>query len=124
MSAIYKKFAPILGREDGATPHIPDPMLDNDISWNWERSHFETFMNRVKEAEETATKALETDDQEEAVRQWQKLFGEVKVKGITQNLTKVSPGIASITSVGIVGSQTPTTGRVIVSKPTTYYGEE
>jgi hypothetical protein len=128
MSVIYNKFAPILGRDDGATPHIPDPMLGNDISWNWDRSHFETFMNRVKEAEETATKALETDNQEEAVKQWQKLFGEENfpkdVKEAARELAKATPGIASIASAGFVSNQAPTMGRFTVSQPTKFYGDK
>jgi hypothetical protein len=128
MSAIYNKFAPVLGREDGATPHIPDPMLNNDISWNWDRSHFATFMNRVKEAKEAASKALDTENQEEAVRQWQNLFGEDKfpkdVKQATKDLARAMPGVASVASSGFVSAQMPKSGRFIMSQPTKYYGDE
>ncbi len=128
MSAIYAKFAPVFGRDDGATPHIPDPMLNNDISWNWERSHFETFMRRVKEAGDLATEALQTEDQDQAVRSWQKLFGEDKfpkeVKQAARDLAKAVPGVASVSGVGFVSAMRPTTGRYIVSQPTKYYGEE
>lgn len=127
MSAIYNKYAPILGREDGATPHIPDPMLNNDISWNWDRSHFETFMKRVKEAEDAATKALDTDNQEDAVKLWQKIFGEDKfpkdVKQAAKNLAKAAPGVASVASAGYVSAQLPVSGRFTVSQPTKYYGD-
>jgi len=128
MSAIYAKFAPILGRNDGATPHIPDPMLSNDISWNWERSHFETFMRRVKEASDVATGALQTDDQHEAVQSWQKLFGEQKfpseAKQAARGLAEAVPGIASVSSAGFVSAARPTVGRYTVSQPTKFYGEK
>jgi len=128
MSAIYIKFAPILGREDGATPHIPDPMLGDDISWNWERIYFETFMHRVKEAENAATKALQTDKQEEAVKLWQIVFGEDKfpkdVKHATQKLAEAAPGIAFVSSVGFIHTQQPSFGKYVASQSTKFYGEE
>lgn len=128
MAAIYVKFAPLLGRTDGATPHIPDPMLGNDISWNWERSHFETFMHRVKEAENTATRALQTDKQEEAIRLWQTVFGEDEFPGdarqTAQGLAKAAPGIAFVDSAGSVHTQRPSSGQYVQSQATRFYGEE
>ncbi len=128
MSAIYNKFAPILGREDGATPHIPDPMLGNDISWNWDRSHFETFMHRVEEAENTTKKALQTEDQEEAIKLWQTIFGEEyfpkDTKQAVRKLAEAAPGKASVSSAGIITTLRPALGKYIVSKQTTYYGED
>src|SRR4030042_119249 len=128
MSAIYNKFAPMLGREDGATPNIPDPMLENDISWNWDRSHFETFMNRVKEAENTTQKALQTEDQEEAITLWQNVFGEEHfpkdTKQAAHKLAEAAPGKASVSSAGIISSLQPAFGKYLASKPTRFYGEE
>jgi hypothetical protein len=40
--------------------------LDN-TSWNWERSHFETFMRRLDDGRAWARKALDADDRETAV---------------------------------------------------------
>jgi hypothetical protein len=128
MSAIYNKFAPLLGREDGATPRIPDPMLGDDISWNWDRTHFETFMNRVKEAENVATKALNTDSQEEAIRLWQTVFGEDKfpqdVKQAAPKLAEAVPGVASVSGAGFINTQQPSFGKYVTSQATKFYGEE
>jgi len=128
MSAIYAKFAPLLGREDGAIPRIPDPMLGDDISWNWERTHFETFMRRVKEALNAATRALQTDNQEEAIKSWQTVFGEDKfpkdVKQPARNLAKAAPGIASVSTVGFIHTQQPSSGKYVTSQATKFYGEE
>jgi len=128
MSAICNKFAPILGREDGATPRIPDPMLGNDISWNWDRTHFETFMRRVEEARDKAQKALETDNQEEAVNLWQNVFGEEKfpsdVKQASRKLAEAVPGIAAVGSSGLIHSHQPASGKYVTSQATTFYGEE
>jgi hypothetical protein len=128
MSAIYNKFAPLLGREDGATPHIPDPMLGDNISWNWERSHFETFMHKIKEAENVATKALQADNQEEATKLWQNIFGEDKfpkdVKQAAQKLAEAVPGIASVSSTGFIHTQRPSFGQYVTSQATKFYGEE
>jgi hypothetical protein len=128
MSVIYVKFAPLLGREDGATPHIPDPMLGNDISWNWERTHFETFMRKVKEAENAATKALQMDKQEEAIKLWQIVFGEDKfpkdVKQTAQKLAEAAPGVAFVSSTGFINTQKPYSGKYVTSQATKFYGEE
>ena len=127
MSAIYNKFAPLLGRDDDATPHIPDPMLGNDISWNWDRTHFETFMNKVKEAKETATKALEANNQEEAIKLWQSVFGEEKFpKAINKsslNLSDAAAGAAIISNKGLINPHFSPSIRTVKSQPTTFYGE-
>jgi hypothetical protein len=128
MSAIYNKFAPILGRDDEATPRIPDPMLGNDISWNWDRTHFETFMHRVEDARDKARKALETDNQEEAVNLWQNVFGEEKfpsdVKQTSRKLAEAVPGVAAVGSSGLIHGQRPVSGKYVTSQATTFYGEE
>lgn len=126
LAAIQAKFAPILGRDDGATPHIPDPMLKNDISWNWDRSHFETFMRRVEEALGRATRALEADDQKDAVELWQKVFGEEKfpadAKERAHSLAAAAPGVAFIASSGHVTARRPESGLYTPSQPTKFYG--
>jgi hypothetical protein len=127
MSAIYNKFAPLLGRDDEATPHIPDPMLGNDISWNWDRTHFETFMNRVKEAKEVAAKALETGNQEEAIKLWQSVFGDEKFpKAVSKTSSKLSdfaPGVAFVGSSGLINPRPSPSVRTVRSQPTTFYGD-
>lgn len=128
MSAIHAKFAPLLGREDGATPCIPDPMLGDDISWNWERTHFEAFMHRVEEAKNAATKALQTDKQEEAIELWQTVFGEDKfpkdVKHTAWKLAEAAPGTAFVSSAGFIHTQQPSSGEYVTSQATKFYGED
>jgi hypothetical protein len=64
--------------DDGGVPEIPDPMLGNDVAFNWERPAFESFMRRLDESIGWAEKALNKDQQQldEAVELWQKVFGE------------------------------------------------
>jgi hypothetical protein len=77
LRSIHTRFLPKLEEEDGV-PKIPDPRLDNDVAFNWERSAFESFMQRLDETIGWAERALEMDrDQiDEAVALWQKVFGE------------------------------------------------
>ena len=49
LETIHAEYDAILEQE-GATPQISDPMLGNNISAHWERTHFETFMRRVQES--------------------------------------------------------------------------
>jgi hypothetical protein len=77
LRSIHEHFLPKLEEEDGV-PKIPDPMLGNNVAFNWERSAFESFMRRLEESIGWAERALEKDrDQiDEAVELWQKVFGE------------------------------------------------
>jgi hypothetical protein len=73
LGAAYEKFEPDFLRK-GAVPEIPDPMLGNDVAWNWERAEFETFMRRVDESHGWATRALDCDSEAGAIALWQKVF--------------------------------------------------
>lgn len=64
--------------DEGGVPSIPDPMLGNDVAFNWERPALESFMRRLDESIGWAERALDKDrDQlDEAIELWQKVFGE------------------------------------------------
>lgn len=129
LDALYKQYASLLGREDEATPNIPDPMLGHNISWNWGRSHFETFMRRVDDGRKWAAMATEVADREEAVAYWQKVFGE---KYFPSDVTEAAkelaqaglPGVATVLSSGRVSAWRPATGMSTLSGPTRFYGEK
>lgn len=55
---------------------ISDPVLGNNVAFNWERPAFESFMRRVDESLGWAERALGQDDRSEAVDLWRKVFGE------------------------------------------------
>lgn len=76
LRSVHGRFQEKLDK--GGVPKIPDPMLDNDVAFNWERSAFESFMRRLDESIGWAERALDKDrDQlDEAVALWQKVFGE------------------------------------------------
>ncbi len=74
VDAIYGRYAGLLGRDDGATPNIPDPMLRHNVSWKWKRSHFETFMRRLDDGRNWATKALAADNKDNAIEYWQRVL--------------------------------------------------
>jgi hypothetical protein len=132
LKAIHSDFAPILGRQDGATPHIKDPMLDHDISWNWGRSAFERFMRVVEEGRDRATRAIEALEQgnvEKAVEIWQRVFGEEYFpSNIDDALKRLAvagmPGSAVVSRVGFVTSAGAATGPYMATQPTRFYGEE
>ena len=60
LDAIYLQYDHLLRVSDTATPHIPDPLLGHDVSWNWSRTHFETFMRRIDEGRQLADQALDS----------------------------------------------------------------
>jgi hypothetical protein len=130
LDAVYNQYRLLLYRTDDATPCIPDPMLGHDISWNWERSHFETFMRRLDDGRTWATKALEIDDdREKAITWWQKIFGEAyfpaEVDAKAAGLAAIGlPGRAVVTHSGLVLPAQSAAQRVTQTQPTTFHGAE
>jgi len=129
VDAIYRQYAPLLGRTDDATPNIPDPLLGHNISWNWGRSQFETFMHRLDDGRNWANKALDADDRDTAVRWWQKAFGPeyfpAEVMDAAKTLAAMAaPGAAYVSGSGRISASRPSSGPSIVAPPTTFHGQE
>lgn len=126
--ATYQQYDHLLNVSDSATPNIPDPMLSHNISWNWERTHFETFMRRLDDGRNWASKALEAKEREEAVGLWQKVFGEEYFPaGVDEKATKLAasvlPGSSFVSSSGKVNPVKPSTGISTPIPKTTFHGE-
>lgn len=128
LDRFYSRLAPIYGRTDGATPHLKDPMLDHDVSWNWGRGDFETFMRRLDDGRRWSQNALDAaakDDLDEAVRQWKRVFGEVFPSDVTElaraEAAAMQPGTVAVASTGLVlpGG----TSRTVSVPATKYYGD-
>src|SRR4030067_3870088 len=49
LKEIFDNYSNVIEKEN-KVPIIPDPMLRNNVAWNWERPEFETFMRRVDES--------------------------------------------------------------------------
>jgi hypothetical protein len=113
LRSIHERFLPKLEEEDGV-PKIPDPMLGNNVAFNWERSAFESFMRRLKESIGWAERALEMDRNQldEAVALWQKVFGE---ECFTDSATLRKRQKAAWLSAG--GGYVGSSGAVSVDKP-------
>ncbi len=129
LEEIYGQYASLLARSDGATPNIPDPMLGHNISWNWSRSHFETFMARIDEGRNWAEKALKAEEPADAVSLWQRIFGEEffpsDVSDEAARAAKaVAPGQSKVTGSGLVMPALSISGSGMPTRPTTYHGEE
>jgi hypothetical protein len=75
LATLCDEYAPFL-EEDDKVPEVKDPMLGNNVAHNWERPAFETFMRRLDESRRYAAKALEAETTDDAVKQWQNVFGE------------------------------------------------
>jgi Second Messenger Oligonucleotide or Dinucleotide Synthetase domain len=128
LDAIYNQYDHLLCTSSNATPNIPDPVLKHNVSWNWDRSHFETFMRRIDEGRGLATKALETDDRDKAITYWQKVFGE---KYFPSNIETAAfdlasagmPGKSLVRPNGLVLPSTAL-GLCVTSQPTTFHGIE
>lgn len=124
----YKQYDHLLNVSDSATPNIPDPMLSHNISWNWESTHFETFMRRLDDGRTWSAKALDADDIDIAVEYWQKVFGkEFFPKDVSDKALGLAasglPGSSFVASSGIIK---PVNSKEENSTPvpkTTFHGE-
>lgn len=129
-TAIYSQYDHLLRTSDTATPNIPDPMLGHNISWNWGRPHFETFMRRLDDGRTWATKALESEDRDEAIDWWQRIFGEEyfpsqeEIEKAALSLAGVGlPGNAYVTASGLIVPTKPSSGIYTSVPETTFHGE-
>ena len=126
--AVYLQYDHLLHTSETATPNIPDPLLDHNISWNWERSHFETFMRRLDDGRKWSKQALDCDDREEAIELWQKIFGEeyfpTSIENAASRMAKsLSPGSTSVTSSGLIVQSSQATPRDTSVRGTTFHGD-
>ncbi|CAN5220759.1 hypothetical protein BH23CHL1_BH23CHL1_16750 [soil metagenome] len=126
VECIYDDFDELFRSGSEVTPTIPDPMLGHDITWNWERTHFDTFMRRVDNARTWCNRALEAEDRETAISCWQRVFGDAFPSTVEDKLaelaTSATPGTSSVRPSGLVvpaGSVGATRTR-----KTTFYGDD
>ncbi|MBN4003603.1 nucleotidyltransferase [Nostoc sp. LPT] len=129
LDAIYSQYQCLLGRNDDATPNIPDPILGHNISWNWSPNHFETFMRRIKEGRLWAAKALETDNRDEAIAYWQKIFGKeyfpFEVETAASKLAdEAYPGKSFISPSGLILPSYLASDSYTPTLPTKFHGIE
>jgi hypothetical protein len=132
VDAIYLQYDHLLWINDTATPNISDPLLGHNISWNWGRPAFETFMRRLDDGRQWSEKALnamEKDDKPKAIEYWQKAFGaDYFPTEITENASRFAmagmPGNSYVTATGLVTAQVPSSGIYTPTKPTTFHGNQ
>jgi hypothetical protein len=129
LNAIYYQYDHLIWTSTIATPDLPDPMLGHNVSWNWERSHFETFMRRIQDGRSWADKALQTNDRERAILHWQKIFGKeyfpTAVENSASELAKVGlPGQSFVTSTGLILPSQPLSGIYTPTQSTKFHGTE
>lgn len=128
--SIYDRFASVSEREE-ETPFIPDGKLRNHVAWNWKRSAFDTFLNRLEETHRWARRAVETDDADEAVELWQRVFGDewfpskADLSAEYQKVGALSQaGGLFVTSAGEVLTERPATGKCVSSPAKRFFGED
>lgn len=126
--AVYQQYDHLLDVSEAATPNIRDPLLGHNISWNWERTHFETFMRRLDDGRKWATKALESTDRTEAIGYWQRLFGEdyfpTDLEAAAANqAARGLPGTSYVLGSGLVVSTKPASENHTAIPRTTFHGE-
>ncbi len=123
---IAVKYEDLMDNGKGS-PRVPDPMIpSNYITKHWDRSHFETFMRRIREADKAAQNALTTEDDDAASAEWAKVFGEywptadeAKREAKNQAAT-VWPGKTMVTSTGgVIGYGSVAT---IPTRATSFHG--
>ena len=108
-----------------AAPRIPDPQIkDHFITRGWERSHFETFMRRARDARRAAERAVVAEDEAVASVEWKRVFGsrwptddEVK-RAVREEAMGHQPGVTKIAATGrVIGGP-----AVIATRPTRFHG--
>jgi hypothetical protein len=129
LDAIYLQYDHLLSTNENSTPNIKDPILGHNISWNWGRSHFETFMRRLDDGRTWTAKALESKEREGAVQWWQRVFGEEyfpsDVSAGAADIARASlPGSSFVTAAGQVTGRKPESGIYTPTKDTTFHGTE
>lgn len=124
---LYNRLAPIYGRTDGATPNLKDPMLNHNVSWNWDRGDFETFMRRLDDGRRWSQYALDAaakDDLDEAIRHWLRVFGDAFPTDVVElaraEAATMQPGNASVASSGLI--LPGAVNRKLSVPATKYYG--
>jgi len=129
LNAIDRQYKHLIWTSKTATPNLPDPILGHNVSWNWNRSHFETFMRRIQDGRSWADKALQTNDRETAILYWQKIFGEeyfpTEVEISASELAKTGlPGQSFVTSTGLILPSQPVSGIYTPTQSTKFHGTE
>jgi hypothetical protein len=110
--------------EGTAAPRIPDPQIETHfITKGWERSHFETFMRRAREARRAAERAIAAEDEVAASQDWKLVFGsrwptddEVK-RAIRQEAALHQPGSKIAATGRVIGGP-----ALIATRPTRFHG--
>lgn len=133
VSEIHAKYKILLDTSTTKVPAVKDPMLGHNITWNWERNEFESFMRHMADARDTSTKALADDiTQEKAIGYWQKLFGDAYFPTSVEAETKAlvaaaTPGSGHVSPVGRVltaASAASLSVPSVASATTRYHGDE
>lgn len=129
LNAIHNQYDHLLWVSKDATPNIPDPMLGHNVSWNWSRTHFKTFMRRIREGRDWAAKALEANDREIAIKYWQKIFGEeyfpLDVEAVASGIANMGlPGKSYVSATGLILPNKPNSGIYTPTIATKFHGTE
>ncbi len=117
--------------DDGGVPKIPDPMLGNNVAFNWKRPAFESFMRRLEESIGWAERALDKDRDhvDEAVALWQKVFGEEYFTDSAalrkrQEAALLGTGTVYVDASGGVSGKKPKGDKGVKSPKHGFYGDE
>jgi len=123
---IYKEYEEYLSSNENI-PKISDPILGNNVASNWERGHFEAFMDRLDEARKWAKKALEAEERDVAIEYWKKVFGEdffpTSVEEDAKNISEILKAGAIVNSTGRISSNKNRKEKSIDIKKHRFYGE-
>jgi hypothetical protein len=126
--AVYDDFYDKWKNSEGV-PEIKDPMLVNNVAKTWNREEFETFMRRIEESKRLAERALEEEDEEKAIKLWQRLFDDEDRKDYFPSLVEESlvnalaKGSLFISTSGQVVSVSSATERSWPSPSHRNYGD-
>lgn len=119
VNELYLKYDHLKWTDTECTPNIPDPVLDHNVSHNWSRNDFESFLRHLDHARKQAKRALEADSIDGAVKYWQSLFGDAFPGSVEEEVTRAAS--AFIPGAAVVFNSCQPAPKIITPVPRTQF---
>lgn len=90
--------------ERGGVPFIADPMLGNNVAGGWTNSEAKALLSHLRECRGWASRALESEDEAEAIELWQKVFPDEFPSAVAEGslARAILGGTAAVSSAGVL----------------------
>ncbi len=110
----------------GMTPALTDPVLGNDIAGDWPAEYWQSFVKKSRDFRDIADKALAEEDEDQAAKQWARVFGDAwPLEEETQEASlkrAILAGTAAVSSTGTLYPWKPDGLTTYPVPPTRHFG--